>query len=107
VLKDVLQRGKTRDLDLLEKVAAFAFDNVGSLLSSKKIADYLRSDRRSASVDTIASYLTALRDALLLFEVERYDLKGKSASHFSRSTTRAISACATPSWAIGRATGAA
>lgn len=77
VLKDVLSRSGARDLGLLERVAAYAFDNVGSILSSKKVADYLRSDRRGASVDTVSSYLRALTDAFLLLEAERFDIKGK------------------------------
>jgi len=77
VLKDVLARTGARDAALLERVASFAFDNVGSILSSKRVADFLRSDRRSASVDTVASYLRALEDAFLLHEVGRYDVKGR------------------------------
>ena len=36
-----------------------------------------RSDRRGASVDTVASDLTALADAFLLLKAERYDIEGK------------------------------
>jgi uncharacterized protein len=77
VLKDVLARTGARDAALLERVASFAFDNIGSILSSKRVADFLRSDRRGTSVDTVASYLRALEDAFLLFEVGRFDVKGK------------------------------
>jgi uncharacterized protein len=77
VLKDVLTRTGARDINLLGRVAAYAFDNVGSILSSKRVSDYLRSDKRGSSVDTVASYLHALSEAFLILEAERFDIKGK------------------------------
>ncbi len=77
VLKDVVSRIAVRDIDLFGRVVRFAFDNVGNLLSIKNISDFLKSERRGASVDTIANYLTALGDALILHRVPRWDIRGK------------------------------
>ena len=75
--RDVLARHQIRDAALFEAVTSFAFDNVGSLLSAKRIADFLKSQRRSATVDTVLNYLGYLKDAFVLHEASRYDIKGK------------------------------
>ena len=64
--RDVLARHQIRDAALFEAVTSFAFDNVGSLLSAKRIADFLKSQRRSATVDTVLNYLGYLKDAFVL-----------------------------------------
>lgn len=48
------------------------------------IADYLKSERRSASVDTIYGYLNAAEKACLLHRVSREDALGKRALKFLR-----------------------
>ena len=76
-VRDIISRYKIRDVPLFQDVTRFAMDNLGSPLSAKRIADFLKSQRRSASVDTVLSYLTYLGEAFLLNAVQRYDLKGK------------------------------
>ncbi|MYK31705.1 MAG: ATP-binding protein, partial [Boseongicola sp. SB0670_bin_30] len=55
----------------------FAVDSVGSLVSAKRIADFLKSQRRRAAVDTVLNYLAHLGDAFLLTAVPRFDLQGR------------------------------
>ena len=55
----------------------FLFDNVGSIVSAKKIADSLTSDGRKTTAVTVDSYIQALKDAFILYEVNRYDVKGR------------------------------
>ena len=76
-VRDIISRHNIRDVPLFQDVARFAMDNLGSPLSAKRIADFLKSPRRSASVDTVLSYLLYLGEAFLLNAVLRYDLKGK------------------------------
>ena len=76
-LKDIIGRHAIRNVDLFERTLRFAFDNVGNLLSCKRIVDFLKSEHRSASVETVANHLTALKDAFILHQVLRWDLKGK------------------------------
>ena len=76
-IRDVIRRHRIRDVALFEAIARFAVDNVGSLLSAKRIADYLKSQRRSASVDTVLNYLAHLGAAFLLNAVPRFDLRGR------------------------------
>jgi predicted AAA+ superfamily ATPase len=77
ILRDTVQRYKIRNIDLLERVIRFAFDNVGNTFSGKSIADYFKSQNRKIDVNTIYSYLYALEGAFVLYRVSRYDIKGK------------------------------
>jgi hypothetical protein len=62
---------------MLESVIRFVFDNVGNLLSTKKIADTMTSDGRKISTHTVESYLSALLDSYIIYRAKRYDVKGK------------------------------
>jgi len=76
-VRDIISRHSIRDVSLFQDVTRFAMDNLGNTLSAKRISDFLRSQRRSASVDTVLNYLAYLDEAFLLNVVRRYDLKGK------------------------------
>src|SRR5690554_2259778 len=77
ILRDTIQRYKIRDIELLERVIRFAFDNIGNTFSGKNIADYFKSQYRKTDVNTIYNYLHALEGAFVLYRVSRYDIKGK------------------------------
>ena len=77
VVRDIIRRHRLRNVSLFEAVTRFAMDNVGNLISAKRIADFLKSQRRSTSVDTVLSYLAHLEEAFLLSTAHRYDVKGK------------------------------
>ena len=48
-----------------------------NILSSKKIADSLVSYGRKTTSATIESYINTLKEAYILYETERYDIKGR------------------------------
>ena len=77
VLKDIIARKKFPDVAMLKSVTRFMFDNIGNLCSTKKIADTMTSVGRKISVHTVESYLTALTDCFILYQIGRYDVKGK------------------------------
>ena len=76
-VKDVMQRKAIADPGLLESVARFLFDNIGSLVSTKKIADTLTSLGRKVDVKTVGKYVAALTESFILYEARRYDIQGK------------------------------
>jgi predicted AAA+ superfamily ATPase len=76
-LRDVVQRRSIRDVDTFESVVRFGMDNVGNLISAKRVADFMKSQRRSGSVDTVLDYLAYLGEAFVFDRVDRYDLRGK------------------------------
>ncbi|BEP28213.1 ATP-binding protein [Helicovermis profundi] len=53
VLKDVIQRNKIRDTELLERIFIYIMDNIGQIFSAKKIADYLRSQGRKVGIESV------------------------------------------------------
>jgi predicted AAA+ superfamily ATPase len=77
LLKDVVRRKHIGDAELLERLCLFLFDNIGSLVSTKKIADSINTQGRRASPVTIEGYIGALLDAYLFYRASRYDVKGK------------------------------
>jgi predicted AAA+ superfamily ATPase len=77
LLKDIVARKHISDIPLLESVIKFLFDNVGNIVSSKKIADSLTSYGRKTTSVTVESYIEALIEAFILYKVGRYDVKGK------------------------------
>lgn len=77
LMKDVVERNNIRDSALLESILRFIAANVGSIVSSKKISDYLTSSGRKTTSDTIDNYLKMLENAFIIYKANRYDLKGK------------------------------
>lgn len=77
ILRDTIQRYKIRDIELLERVIKYAFDNIGNTFSGKNLADYFKSQQRRVDVNTVYNYLNALEAAFILYRVPRYDIKGK------------------------------
>lgn len=43
ILRDTIQRHKIRDVELLERIIKYAFDNIGNTFSGKNVADYFKS----------------------------------------------------------------
>lgn len=77
ILRDTVQRYKIRDVELLERVIKYAFDNIGNTFSGKNVADYFKSQQRKIDINTVYNYLNALEGAFILYRVPRYDVKGK------------------------------
>ncbi len=77
LLKDVVARNNLRDIALLDKIAQFTADNCGNITSSKKISDFLKSQKIKGSVDTVQNYLSMLNSAFIFHKVNRFDIKGK------------------------------
>lgn len=77
VLKDIIQRKKLSDSDVLEKVCKFTLSNVGNLISSKKVSDTLTSGGRKTAPATIENCYNALTESYLFYKATRYDIKGK------------------------------
>jgi len=77
LLKNIVARKRISDIALLESVIKFLFDNLGNIVSAKKIADSLTSYGRKTTSITVENYIEALTEAFVLYKVSRYDVKGK------------------------------
>ena len=77
VLRDVVARHKLRDVDLLRRILLFVADSVGSPVSARSVAAFLKSQRRSVSVESIYNYLDYLSEAFVVDQARVYDVRGK------------------------------
>lgn len=77
VVKDIVNRKKITDMMMLRSVLRFVFDNIGSPLSSKKIADTMTSAGRKIDVKTVEKYLEALSESYIIYQAGRFNIKGK------------------------------
>jgi len=77
LLKDVVVRFNIRDAAMLEQIAEYLIDNTGNITSAKSISNYVKSQNRKVSVDTVYSYIHHCMSALLVNKVKRFDLKGR------------------------------
>ena len=77
LLKDIVARNKVQDITLLESIVKFLFENIGNIVSPKKIADTLVSYGRKTTSSTVENYIEALKSSFILYKAGRYDIKGK------------------------------
>lgn len=77
IVKDISQRHRITDTMLLESIVRFIFDNIGSSVSSKKIADTLTSYGRKTDAKSAEKYLSYLMESFIVYQARRYNIKGK------------------------------
>ncbi|MBQ9886809.1 MAG: ATP-binding protein [Lachnospiraceae bacterium] len=77
VVKDIITRRSISDNMMLQSVLRFIMDNIGSLLSTKKISDTMTSNGRAINVRTVESYISSFMESFIIYQAKRYDIKGK------------------------------
>lgn len=77
IVKDISNRKKITDTLMLESIVRFIFDNIGSQLSTRKIADTMTSNGRKIDVKTVEKYLYGLLESFIIYQAKRYNIKGK------------------------------
>lgn len=77
LLKDVVSRYKIRNVAFLERLVEYLADNIGSLVSAKKISDFLKSQKTNISPNIVLDYLSFLSSSFLIFKARRADVQGK------------------------------
>jgi predicted AAA+ superfamily ATPase len=77
ILRDVVKRNNVRNVQLLQKIIDFIYDNVGSITSAKSISDHFKKEYRSADIETVYNYIRYLEEALIIHRVKRYDIRGR------------------------------
>ncbi len=75
--RDIIIRGGIRNEGVFLKAAKFIMENIGNPLSVSAMSRTLKSQGSSASADTIDNYLTQMVNAYVLYQCERYDIRGK------------------------------
>lgn len=77
LLNDIVKRINVSDVNMLEAVARFLLHNIGNLTSPATIANTMTSNHQKIDAKTVDRYIRGLTDSLLLYEVRRYNIKGK------------------------------
>ncbi len=82
ILKDIAQRNKIRDLELLKRVLQYFISNIGNPFSASTITRYLKNEKRKISNETLYNYIDYCKTACLLHLVPREDISGKQLLQF-------------------------
>jgi len=77
VYRDIINRYKVRNTLFLEQLVLFLSGNTGSIFSSKKISDFLKSQKVNIPTSQVQLYVSYLQNAFLVHKVARYDIVGK------------------------------
>jgi uncharacterized protein len=77
VLRDVVERYKIRNIELLNRIMKYVMDNVGNTFSAKSISDYFKNQYRKVDITTVYNYIEALESSFIVSKVNRYDVHGK------------------------------
>lgn len=83
ILRDVLQRNEKADQIVLQKLMTFLCSTIGSTTSPNSISKSLRAEgdieKTTVSVasKTVSDYIRMLKDAFIVYPVQRYDVQGK------------------------------
>ena len=76
--KDVVERGKIRKPEHLADVVDVLASNIGSLTNPLTLENTFKTVKHEVlKSKTIASYIAKLRDAYLIEQAKRYDIKGR------------------------------
>lgn len=77
LLRDIVKRYNVRDVDLLQRFMSYLINNIGQIFSAVTITNYLKSEGRKLSKETIYNYIEAAKSTYLVYGVPRYNIKGK------------------------------
>ena len=92
---------KIRDITLLKTIAKYLSSVIGSPVSIRSITNYLASNGRKVSPNTVGDYVEALTESFIFYPAERFDLVGKQLLKAKKKYILSIWACGTiycPAW---------
>ncbi|MCR5613499.1 ATP-binding protein [Treponema sp.] len=77
IVRDIQQKYKIRNINLLSKVSDFLIDNISTEVSTHSIANTLTSAKDKTNNKTISAYLKYLCSSFAFYKIRRYDIRGK------------------------------
>ena len=78
VSRDIVKRHRINKQDLFDRVVKYVIENMGNTFSASSISNFLKSENRKVSIESIYNYLRWLEQVFIIFPCERYDMQGKS-----------------------------
>lgn len=77
IVRDIQQKYKIRNTQLMDRIVDFLMDNVSNLSSARNITNTLGSMHEKAHHTTVGAYMQYLCNEFAFYKVRRYDIKGK------------------------------
>ncbi len=77
VLRDIVQRSKIKDVDILNRIVEYMVINTSQTFSAKSISNFFESINRKVSTETIYGYIEYISSSLIMNKAVRYDIRGK------------------------------
>ncbi len=77
ILRDIVARFNIRNVQFLQDLINYLADITGSVLSAKRISDYLKSQQINLTPKLVLEYLVYLESVYLINRVKRMDVEGK------------------------------
>ncbi len=78
ILRDVVERLGLKDTILFDLLLQYIVDTTGRQFSAENVINFLKSEGKSISTETLYIYLDALCKALMMKKIYRYDIHGKA-----------------------------
>lgn len=78
ILKDIVERNGIKDTNLLNRIIQFMMENIGGIISSNSITNYLKKENISTTSDTVFNYVDFINSSSIFNKVNRYDIRGKN-----------------------------
>lgn len=76
IIKDIIQKYKIENEELIKMIARYLMDTVGNKTSFRNIANALTNNYVKTNDKTVASYLDYLCKSYLFYRVPRFDVRG-------------------------------
>lgn len=78
ITSDIAKRHHITNFDLFNRVVKYVIENVGKTFSANSIVNFMKSEGRSLSVESVYNYLEWLEKAFVIYRCQRYDMQGKT-----------------------------
>lgn len=77
IIRDINQKYRVRNKELIENLTNYLMDNIANITSSRNIVKELNSKGVEINHKTIGTYIKYLCNSYLFYKVKRYDIQGK------------------------------
>lgn len=77
ILRDIRQKYKIRNPQLMDRIVDFLMDNISNLSSARNITGTLSGAMEKIHHTTVGAYMQYLCNAFAFYKIRRYDIKGK------------------------------
>ncbi len=77
IIKDIVKRFNIKNIDLLNRIVNYILTTPSQTFSPDSLRNYMMSESRGVSIETLYNYLDYITRANLISRAERYDIRGK------------------------------